>query len=312
MPVNQHPDFLISVVLCTYNGAQYLQEQIASILAQDYTNVELVIVDDCSTDATWTLLHQWQNRYPEKIRIFQNQENQGLNKNFTKAISLAKGAFIAIADQDDIWLRDKLNKSIQPFENKEVVLTYTTSISIKDGIEVPRNPAELCQLFSGNDTRKVVMFPTVAGHDMVFRAMNGLQPLHIPEGIPIYDWWIVIKATCMGQVVAIDSPGVKHRLHETNAYYNESHEEGVQIDNTVAIFRRIASLPDLRKSDAHWVSQMADELEKHGKTHKGKFDLRLFWHVFKNRKIIFYHIKRPSILRTQVAVWKKCFEMAKW
>lgn len=313
MPQTVTPQPLVSVVMCTYNGTKYLDEQVRSILDQDYENMELVIVDDCSTDGTWAKLNEWQRKFAEKIRIYQNEHNLGLNANFCKAIDLANGDFIAISDQDDIWLQDKISKTLPVFfADAKVVMAYTTSISVRDGKEVKGNPNERTNLFRGNDTRQIVMFPTVAGHDMVFRSIEGLKPLRIPDGIPIYDWWIAIKSTCVGNVVAIDSPCVKHRLHDSNAYYNASHEEGVTIDSTVKIFNVIASLPDLRSKDAAWVKVMADHFEAHGKRHKGKFDLRLFLHVLKNRNIIFYHVGRRSKLRTCVAVWKKCVEMAKW
>src|SRR6187402_1101242 len=93
----------ISVVLCTYNGSSFIDEQVASILAQQYQPSEIIIQDDCSTDDTWNKLLQWEQRSP-LIRLFRNEQNLGYNKNFEQVIQRASGDFIAISDQDDIWL----------------------------------------------------------------------------------------------------------------------------------------------------------------------------------------------------------------
>src|ERR1700742_3478188 len=104
MPI-QEP--LISVALCTYSGEKFLQEQMDSILAQTYKNLEIVIVDDCSTDRTIDIINSYAEK-DKRIKLFQNDTNLGFNKNFEKALSLTTGEYISISDQDDTWLPQKL------------------------------------------------------------------------------------------------------------------------------------------------------------------------------------------------------------
>src|SRR2546428_7089887 len=100
---------LISVALCSYNGSKFIEEQIQSILKQSYSNLEVVICDDGSTDGTWETLCRLSTT-DDRIKIYANEINLGYNKNFDKAFSLCAGEYIAISDQDDVWMTHKLER----------------------------------------------------------------------------------------------------------------------------------------------------------------------------------------------------------
>ena len=92
----------ISVVMCTYNGANYLCEQLDSLLAQTYPVHEIIVQDDGSQDNTWTIIEKYATRYPQ-IKPFHNESGlHGINGNFFSAMNRATGDYIAISDQDDI------------------------------------------------------------------------------------------------------------------------------------------------------------------------------------------------------------------
>src|SRR5688572_15202828 len=101
----------VSVVLCTYNGAAYLEQQIASILAQTYPIAELLIFDDASTDNTVAIARQVTASYAQ-ARIVVNKTNLGYNANFSQGLQAAKSEVIAISDQDDYWLPQKLERLV--------------------------------------------------------------------------------------------------------------------------------------------------------------------------------------------------------
>src|ERR1700761_5678732 len=96
---------LVSIALCTYNGEQFIDSQLDSILAQSYPNIEIIAVDDCSTDATWEVLQDYAQK-DKRVRACRNEHNLGHTLNFQKAIALATGEYIALCDQDDIWVAD--------------------------------------------------------------------------------------------------------------------------------------------------------------------------------------------------------------
>src|SRR5258706_6364561 len=100
---------LVSVVMCTYNGGRFVAEQLESICGQTYDKLQIIIVDDASTDNSYEIVKQHADK-DKRIQPYQNDNNIGVNLNFNKACKLATGDLIAIADQDDIWERTKIEK----------------------------------------------------------------------------------------------------------------------------------------------------------------------------------------------------------
>lgn len=98
---------MISIAMTTYNGEKYLKEQLDSILNQTYTDYELIICDDCSSDSTIAILKDYAVK-DNRIKVFYNEMNLGFKKNFQKAISICRGDYVALCDQDDIWTPDHL------------------------------------------------------------------------------------------------------------------------------------------------------------------------------------------------------------
>jgi glycosyltransferase involved in cell wall biosynthesis len=102
---------LISINLCCYNSEKYLRETLQSIVGQTYGNWELVIINDGSTDATESIIHEFRSQgYPI---IYHYQQNKGLSKSRNKAVELSTGNHIAFIDHDDVWLPEKLERQIQ-------------------------------------------------------------------------------------------------------------------------------------------------------------------------------------------------------
>ena len=107
----------ISVALCTYNGGKYLSQQLDSILEQTLPVNEIIVCDDQSTDRTLEILDRFQQKYPAIFKIFRNNPPLKTVKNFGKAISLCSGDWIFLADQDDIWEKEKV----------EIIMDYVAS-----------------------------------------------------------------------------------------------------------------------------------------------------------------------------------------
>src|SRR6476469_4151602 len=103
---------LVSIALATYNGEKYLQFLLDSLLAQTYHYLEIIAVDDRSTDKTVELLRQYSLLYPH-IKVYVNESNLGFIKNFEKAVSLCNGEYIAMCDQDDYWLPENIMRKVE-------------------------------------------------------------------------------------------------------------------------------------------------------------------------------------------------------
>lgn len=124
--------YSISIAMATYNGSRYLEKQLESFTAQSFLPSELVVCDDCSTDNTVDILKNFSLHAPFPVKIIENSKKLGVTSNFSKAVSLCSGAYIALSDQDDYWLPQKLEKQVTFLENninKDVVFS---NLSIVD------------------------------------------------------------------------------------------------------------------------------------------------------------------------------------
>ena len=124
----------ISVIMSVYNGESYLSEAIDSVLAQSFTDFELIVINDCSTDQTGALLAQYAAR-DSRVRVHTNEVNLRLPSSLNKAISLAAGQYIARMDADDICLPDRLEKQYAFMEaNPDVALSSCRFMTLKNGV----------------------------------------------------------------------------------------------------------------------------------------------------------------------------------
>lgn len=125
---------MISVAMTTYNGAQYIIEQLDSIRLQTCKVDEIVIVDDGSSDNTVELVHDYAGKHPEcAIRLEQNETNLGYKKNFHKAISLCQGDIIFLCDQDDCWFENKVEKMCDVLEEHSEIGVLSSAFVQMDG-----------------------------------------------------------------------------------------------------------------------------------------------------------------------------------
>ena len=114
-------DGLVSIIMPSWNTGKYISESIQSVLAQTYTNWELIIVDDCSTDNTDEVIA---NFCDKRIRYLKNTQNSGAALTRNRALREANGEWIAFLDSDDIWLPEKLEKQIEFMKRNNYVFSY--------------------------------------------------------------------------------------------------------------------------------------------------------------------------------------------
>ena len=122
---------MLSVAICTYNGARFIHEQITSVLGQTMPVDEIVLCDDCSTDDTLHVVENMKKNANVTFRVFRNEKNIGFRKNFFNAIELCKGDLVFLADQDDIWHPNKVETIVNWFDrhpDKQVVFTDASLI----------------------------------------------------------------------------------------------------------------------------------------------------------------------------------------
>jgi glycosyltransferase involved in cell wall biosynthesis len=203
---------LISIAMSTYNGERFIKEQIDSILEQSYSNLELIITDDGSSDKTIDIIKDYQKK-DIRIKLYQNETNLGFVQNFAKAISLCGGEYIALADQDDIWKKDKLKTFLKKIGGN--VLIYSDADLVDEhaasmGKELIR-PAR--ELVSGANNRAFLLENCVSGNTLMFKKELLPYILPIPQSASFHDRWIVFVATTYGSIIYTEKPMTYYRRY---------------------------------------------------------------------------------------------------
>ena len=201
---------LVSIAICVYNGEKYLRQQLDSIFNQQYSTIEVVAVDDCSTDASRQILLQYQERYPN-LKLYFNDVNLGYVKNFEKAITLCTGDLIALSDQDDIWHPQKIQKQVDQIGDH--LLIYHNSAFIDgDGNSLNKSMTDLLNLYQGNSPLPFVFMNSVSGHTVLFKRQLAEYALPFNPAF-FHDWWLAFVAGAKGSIKAINEPLVEYRQH---------------------------------------------------------------------------------------------------
>lgn len=204
---------LISVALCTYNGERYLREQLDSLLAQSHRNFEIIAVDDGSQDQTPALLQDYARR-DTRLRVVLNPVNVGFRRNFSYAMSLCTGDFIAPCDQDDIWLPDKLRTLLAAMGTHAMVYCDSELIAA-DGSSLGMRLSERWVMQDILDPAVFVLTNCISGHAMLFRRdlLAGAPP--VPE-VFFHDWWLAALAASRGGIGCCRQVLVRYRQHDCN------------------------------------------------------------------------------------------------
>jgi glycosyltransferase involved in cell wall biosynthesis len=204
---------LISIVMATYNGEKYLQEQVDSLLAQNYPSLEFIFVDDASTDRTWELLSSYAAT-DKRILLIQNKLNQGYRKTFETGILKAQGEFIALSDQDDFWLPSKISELVAVIGDNSLV--YSDSELVDSfGNLMGKKMSDLKRQIAYNSPLMYTFGAWAPGHSMLFR--KDLLPFALPvTDFVSHDYLIGFAATCVSGIAYLPTPLVHYRQHATN------------------------------------------------------------------------------------------------
>jgi glycosyltransferase involved in cell wall biosynthesis len=279
------PQPLVSVVLCTYNGAAYLSEQLESILAQTYKNLEIIVLDDGSVDATLEIIKKFQVK-DERINLQVNKTNLGYNKNFEKALRLSKADYLAIADQDDTWHTEKIEKLMQLWTDPSTLLVACSSATFVTGKKPNIARLKLKESFTGNDARCLFLSNHLSGHNMILKKelLNWAVPF--PEKL-FYDWWLAVAACANGNIKTSDEILVYQRLHSANA---SAVSTGVfHYQTALERIPVLINVPNLSfKHKAFGLSL----IKKISKLQSVRFSFDLFWFILVHARVIFFYKRK--------------------
>lgn len=213
----------IAVVMATYNGAQFLEEQIESIISQTLAPSLFIVYDDGSTDDTFFILQKYQEQ--GKLLCYQNETRLGLVANFKKGISqVPAGYYFALSDQDDIWHTDKLEKcmeAMRKIEHSSKPCLVYSDLNFMDAKGQLINTSFRNEL--GHDKYKHDLDTLLFGNFVLgcTSLCNESMKLHI-KTMPInssfnHDAWMAMLAYVLGKAHSINEPLISYRQHENNS-----------------------------------------------------------------------------------------------
>jgi glycosyltransferase involved in cell wall biosynthesis len=245
----------ISVVMCTFNGERYLKEQLRSIAGQTRLPDELVVVDDRSSDNTWSILQDFAAGSPFPTIASRNETNVGVAANFAAAARKATGDVIFLCDQDDVWVSTKIAIVTASFERIPNLGLVITDADIVD--ERLRNMGQtLWQSFlhGASDVKAFENDPfsflltrrnTVTGAAAAFskKVIDAAVPFPSEMAV-IHDAWFGLIASAISQVKTEPEKLLKYRQHATQVVGVRKHRQTVAKAHYLAHYRQLIALRD--------------------------------------------------------------------
>ncbi|MGM9883588.1 MAG: glycosyltransferase family 2 protein [Limosilactobacillus reuteri] len=209
----------VAILMSTYNGEDYLEEQIQSILNQTYKNWVLYIRDDGSKDSTCDIIKKYSRKYDNVIFFNENEiNNVGVVKSFIDLLKNVSADYYMFSDQDDVWLKDKVNDSVE-------VLTKSLDVPtcVFTDVEVVTKDLKPIRRMNGKniwtDFVQLLFTNCVTGCTMAFNSelkdLIKFSELDF-NNIYMHDWWIGLLAAAFGKLIYLDKATMLYRQHGDN------------------------------------------------------------------------------------------------
>ena len=199
--------------MACYQGEKYLAIQLKSVLAQDYTKLEIICVDDASSDSTWSILQHFA-ALDSRLQILRNEENLGYRKTFEKGILLAKGELIALSDQDDYWIPTKISRLASSIGKASLI--YADSDLVDDvGNLIGQKMSDIKRQIAYNSPLMYTFGAWAPGHSMLFKRDLLAVALPTTEFVT-HDYLIGFAATCTNGIAYLQESLVHYRQHAHN------------------------------------------------------------------------------------------------
>lgn len=211
---------LVSIVMGIYNGEKHLSAQIRSILCQSYKNVELLLVDDVSTDESFRISERFAAE-DCRITVHKNSKNLGVSRNFLSCLSKARGEFVCFSDQDDIWREDKIERLLELLRrDSRNMLAYSDLEVCDKNLKTTHRSfwrAARIKPRNGMIRELALLRNIIPGCSMLFhKKVSNLLRAVPPQSSLMHDHLAFIAAASLGRIVFTRKPLVQYRQHSQN------------------------------------------------------------------------------------------------
>jgi len=215
--------FKVQVLLSTYNGEKYIDDQMKSLLSQEDVELHIVIRDDGSTDGTMMKLKKYKEEYPDLICISE-KENIGVVGSFFDLISSSSAGYdyYAFCDQDDVWNNNKLIRGIllinQMQQGQPLMYCSTTQMVDEHLTPLSKWPSPPQQVLSPYNAliENVCVGCTMLINQEALNLVKSNPPYNL-KNVIMHDWWIYLVVSTNGEIVFDPEPSILYRQHQSNA-----------------------------------------------------------------------------------------------
>ena len=212
----------VTILMSTYNGEHFLAEQIESIQKQSYTDWQLLIRDDGSTDGTHAIIEDFCAKDKRIVFINQDsQENLGVIRSFHRLLKYQDADFYFFSDQDDVWLPEKIQMQLAEaakYPSDKPLLVYTDLTIVNQDLQVLHESMIKTQSDHANTEliQELTENTVTGGVAMVNKALADLWTGQEEDDLLMHDWYLGLLAAAFGQLVYIDQPSELYRQHANN------------------------------------------------------------------------------------------------
>ena len=215
----------IDILLSTYNGENFIKEQLDSLLGQTFQDWRLLVRDDGSTDYTVKIVKEYEKQYPEKIIFVEDKRKHlGACKSFEQLLEHSQADYIMFCDQDDVWLEGKLEATLAKMRELEIkypgkpILVHT-DLKVTDG-KLNIISDSMWEYQKLDPRRKSVNYlliqNNVTGCTVMINKKLKEIALAFPDEAIIHDWWLAIIASVFGEIGYANLPTILYRQHGRN------------------------------------------------------------------------------------------------
>lgn len=217
----------VEVLLATYNGERYLQEQIDSIQAQTFPNLRILARDDGSNDGTLAILADFARKFPERVSLQSDGIATGHPKrNFLRLMRASTASYLCFSDQDDVWLPEKISLTMKTMQNLEDNYGRSTPALVFTDLQVVNERLEMVSPSywkrAGIKAENIHSLPRLLSENvvtgctmMINRSLCELA-VQMPEEAEMHDWWIALLAATFGVADFVPRATMLYRQHAHN------------------------------------------------------------------------------------------------
>jgi len=209
----------VAVLLSTYNGDKYLDEYLQSLRRQEWSDITLIVRDDGSADKTLQILKKNQGIPNFNLLILSSSGNLGPAQSFFRLLDEAGDGFefYAFSDQDDVWLPEKISRAVNKLQPvpRSVPALYCSRLEY---VDEDLNHLQWSRIPHCIGYGNAIVENIATGCTLVLnKAARELILSRMPLMCLMHDWWFYLTVACFGRIVFDDHPGIKYRLHRSNA-----------------------------------------------------------------------------------------------